>query len=720
MVHRGRLALLVALAVVAVAVLPITSSASPTAARAKAADHPPTKVTLHFKVTVGPAGQTETDDVVADWYTPTDATSTHPVPVILTTNGFGGSKDDQAYIANWLGDTEHDYAVLSYSGLGFGGSGGQIRLDDPDYDGMAASQLIDWIGGKTANAYTSYANGVWSNPVAPPDVVLLQGAPANHDPALGMIGGSYGGSIQFATASIDPRVDTIVPIITWNDLTYSLGPSNDLPGNGAGSLDLTTVQPGTVKKFWALLFSALGVASPLQNNQVPGLLQNLLAEANAGTLPCPGFPSSICAELVQGIVSGHLDAAGVALLRHDSVASYIDKIKIPTLLGQGQADTLFDLQESIATYDALRHNGVPVQLAWQSWGHSDSTPAKGEFVSDTSPTATVDATYEGKVVSNWFDYWLKPGHGGAPAPALDFSYFQPWVFAAQGTAVNAYAHAPTYPAGQPQSLYLSGTNQLVGATNQVQTGAATFVTAPGLPTPGSAAAAFSFSDIPGVSTVSGELGGILPAPFDLPGFSGSWTSAPLANTVDVVGVPTADLTLTAPGCLAPPANRRRQRPVGCLRKAVRRRARWQSDADATAHLPSEGEGHHQTASRAVARHRPSVRGRPQLPLRGRDKRFRVLRQQPVADRPADLGPHIRRQPRHGDVARRRCRCAVHDTDRASHPGTCRERSGNGWQRRRQRQHPCLHRAGMAGRICGRRIVGTRPRRRRGKTTPAPR
>ena len=41
--------------------------------------------------------------------------------------------------------------MLSYSGLGFGGSGCKITIDDPDWDGKAASQLVDYLGGQTAS-----------------------------------------------------------------------------------------------------------------------------------------------------------------------------------------------------------------------------------------------------------------------------------------------------------------------------------------------------------------------------------------------------------------------------------------------------------------------------------------------------------------------------------------------------------------------------------------
>ena len=35
-------------------------------------------------------------------------------------------------------------------------------------------------------------------------------------PAGGMIGGSYGGQIQYAMAEHDKRVDALIAIITWN------------------------------------------------------------------------------------------------------------------------------------------------------------------------------------------------------------------------------------------------------------------------------------------------------------------------------------------------------------------------------------------------------------------------------------------------------------------------------------------------------------------------
>src|SRR3954447_17746585 len=91
--------------------------------------------TLHFEVVTGPPADRHHCDIVGDLYKPSSATSRHRAPAILTTNGFGGSKDDQAAMAK--AQAARGYVVLSYSGLGFGGSGCKVTLDDPDYDGRA-------------------------------------------------------------------------------------------------------------------------------------------------------------------------------------------------------------------------------------------------------------------------------------------------------------------------------------------------------------------------------------------------------------------------------------------------------------------------------------------------------------------------------------------------------------------------------------------------------
>ena len=100
-------------------------------------------------------------------------------------------------------------------------------------------------------------------------------------------------------------------------------------------------------------------------------------------------------------------------------------VTVPTLIGQGQADTLFNLQESVATYTALKQQGTPVSLVWQSWGHSDSTPVAGEL--DLRHPARVLPGPAGAGLVRP----LRARHRGR-RPPQNFPYFRDWVFAATG------------------------------------------------------------------------------------------------------------------------------------------------------------------------------------------------------------------------------------------------------------------------------------------------
>lgn len=464
--------------------------------------------TLHFAVQT-PAG---TCDIVGDLYTPDGADAAHRVPAVLTTNGFGGSKDDQAGAAQSL--ASRGYVVLSYSGLGFGGSGCKITLDDPDIDGRAASQLVSYLGGAPGIAY---ADAQHTQPVQPLDAVRLDstdhtGAASTHDPRVGMVGGSYGGEIQFATASVDPRVDTIVPLITWNDLAYSLDPNN------TGQYDGVSAEPpGAAKVNWAAGFSALGVAdgaagAPDDPRRVVG---------------CPNFADWVCPGLVHAGTFGYLDPDTEGHLRHASVATYLSRVRVPTLLMQGQADTLFNLNEAAATYQALRQQGTPVKMIWQSWGHSHLQPAPGEFDMATFDPAT---QYETGRVMDWFDHYLKdsPVDTGP-----QFAYFRDWV-RYSGIATPAYATSAAYPVGSRRAFYLSD-GSLVEKAAQARAGSQSFTTPPAGP--------------PTRLEETDVLGSYANPPRpedDAPGTYARWTSQKLARQMDVVGSPRLTVQVDAP------------------------------------------------------------------------------------------------------------------------------------------------------------------------------
>jgi ABC-2 type transport system ATP-binding protein len=457
-----------------------------------------TTQTLHFAVQVGPA-RSQSCDILGVLYTPATATSAHRAPAILTTNGFGGSAADQGPFAER--EAALGYVVLSYSGLGFGGSGCKITLDDPDYDGAAASQLVSYLGGAPGIAYTDAAHTA----AAPALNVVVHdardhaGHPATYDPRVGMWGGSYGGQVQFAAASVDARVDTINPQITWNDLSYSLDPNNTGQVRG-----VSTATPGATKSSWAAGFSAIGIFDGVQYAQNDPSRQ----------IGCPNFADFVCPALVSGGATGYLQPGDVAKLQHASVSTYLPKIRIPVLLDQGQVDTLFNLNEAVATYRALKAQGTPVAMLWREQGHSGGTPS------------ATGRAYEDSRIQGWFDHYLK---GQAVATGSAFAYYQDWT--------GTFAEAASYPVGSAAHYYLSGSNTLVKTRTQVTPGSQSLLTPPAGPPTG----------LGGLDA----LGSPVPVPLDLPdtnvaGTYVQWQTPGLSAPVTVVGSPTFDVQVSAP------------------------------------------------------------------------------------------------------------------------------------------------------------------------------
>jgi ABC-2 type transport system ATP-binding protein len=498
----------------------LTAGAAAVPAAAQAASY--SVKALTFNVTVPsetyPYTGTQQCTVDADLYAPSGVSRQSPAPAILTTNGFGGSKADQASMGKEFASL--GYVVLSYTGLGFGpnalsptsnvsgltsksGSGCKITLDDPTYDGAAASQLVDFLAGTKAAGDGTKIDYV------------------SHDrrgPIVGTVGGSYGGEFQYAAVEGDvqrygySRIRAIVPMITWNDLSYSLAPNNAGADHG-----VTAYVPGDEKFEWTSLFFADGIGDgafgfPSDPTRLAG---------------CPNFADEACSSKAQMDSTGAPDATTMAFARHASVESYIRDIRVPTLLMQGQTDTLFNLNESVATYQSLKHRGVPVKLVWQSWGHSGSAPGSGTGELDLSnPTTNV----EGRMVLQWFDHYLK--HSG-PAPALDFSYYRDWVAPAKsGDFAPAYASATGYPAAGGDKLFLSNDGTLQSSAAQAQGGSSQTLVAPAAGAPTS-------------YTETSALDQSQPVT-DAPGTTVMFAGAPLKAATDVVGIPTVDLQLSAP------------------------------------------------------------------------------------------------------------------------------------------------------------------------------
>ncbi|WP_327090840.1 alpha/beta fold hydrolase [Nonomuraea sp. NBC_01738] len=389
-------------------------------------------------------------------------------PAVLLAHGFGGSKQsvrDQA--VKLAGD---GYAVLTWSARGFGRSSGQIALNSPDYEVKDVKQLIDWLAKR-------------------PEVALDKAG----DPRVGITGGSYGGAIALMTAAHDARVDAIVPQITWYDLADSLFP--DATGEGP--------ENGVFKRMWAGFFFGRGAPTAQSITAQP----KPLTEEEAR---CGRFLPEICSMYEEVAKTGKATTAAVELLRASSPASVPGRIKAPTLLIQGQRDSLFPLSQADANAKAVAP-GTPVSVTWFDGGHDGGN---GE----------ADWVYE--QTTAWLGRYLKDEGRAAPTFTVTRDGGRD-----PGTRqrIRLHPESSAYPG-------LGGTS-----TTQVPlTGPEQNVVNP----PGGAPA--SISTVPGVGSLLGGGGQSQTSlSLDMPGQSAGFESAPLTAPLQLTGSPKVTLRVQA-------------------------------------------------------------------------------------------------------------------------------------------------------------------------------
>jgi ABC-2 type transport system ATP-binding protein len=408
----------------------------------------------------------------ATYYRPRTASAAHPAAAVMLAHGFGGTKNSVESDARDLAD--RGYAVLTWTAEGFGRSGGQVHVDSPDWEVRDAERLIDWLAGR-------------------PEV--RRDAPG--DPRVAVVGGSYGGALALLLAGYDHRVDAIVPEITWNDLANAFLPES----TGAGP------QRGVFKKAWAGLFFGVPPAGPEsvlgRNVRAPGLTDPA----------CGRFARDICRAYLSVATTGSASPDQIALLRRSSPTTILNRITAPTLLVQGQADSLFPLSEADANARGIAATGTPVRVAWYPGGHDGGSGPQSD--QDRLRFLTVQ----------WLDHYLL-GKGSTPGNSFTYSRITGIDGSTHGVTSLGYAVAD-YPglAGQATTtVVVSGPPQL--AAN------------PPNGTPG------ALSLLPGVSSGLANFGSG-PA-HEVPGQHADFYSAPLRSAVNVVGGPTVQIRAASP------------------------------------------------------------------------------------------------------------------------------------------------------------------------------
>ncbi|MFH8440986.1 CocE/NonD family hydrolase [Streptomyces sp. NPDC018026] len=285
------------------------------------------------------------------------------------------------------------------------------------------------------------------------------------DPRVGVAGGSYGGAVAMLAAGHDTRVDAVAPAITYWNLADALFPN------------------GVFKKLWAGIF------------------------VNSGG-GCDRFEADLCRMYQRVAESGRPDAEAVKLLEARSPQAVGERIEVPTLLMQGQTDSLFPLGQADAAAKAIRANGAPVDVDWIAGGHDG-----GDLETDR-----VQAR-----IDDWFDRYLKDDEGAGTGPAFRVTRTG-GVDSTDGQAQLRGASADRYPglANGQRSVPLRGREQSVDN--------------PAGANPPAVSALPGIGGAGGLSQLSSLGVGVS---LDFPGQYAAFESAPVGDDLRITGSPTA-------------------------------------------------------------------------------------------------------------------------------------------------------------------------------------
>ncbi|EFL41289.1 ABC transporter ATP-binding protein [Streptomyces griseoflavus Tu4000] len=206
--------------------------------------------------------------------------------------------------------------------------------------------------------------------------------------------------------------------------------------------------------------------------------------------------------------SGTPDAPARELLEERSPAAVADRIDVPTLLTQGQTDSLFPLGQADAAAKAIRANGAPVDVDWIAGGHDG-----GNLEDDRVRQR----------VRGWFDRYLKDDEGADTGPAFRVTRTG-GVDSTDGRAVLNGASADSYPG-------LTSGGRPVPLTGDEQS----FANPAGASPP-------AISSLPGLGGSGGlaQLSSLgVGVSLDFPGQFARFESAPVAGDLRITGSPTA-------------------------------------------------------------------------------------------------------------------------------------------------------------------------------------
>ncbi|HZR36974.1 MAG TPA: CocE/NonD family hydrolase [Nevskia sp.] len=374
-------------------------------------------------------------------------------PLILQSHGYGGTRL-MALAANGTVDPTaahftsidnlvmalpyHGYVVISYDERGHGTAApGQAannaRIIDPAAETQDAEALLDWA------YYHRDAAPDPNDPAHPAaagyvqSFVQAQAGAIPRDIVAGTIGYSYGGGFEFPLEQLDPRIDTMVPNGTWNDLLYSLLPGDAVklgfdsllcvlasptPGVG-GNVNNTPLVANTCNQVGpqgpqavslrtrADLAQAatLPTAQPRPARDEAELLDFFYSHSNQYFQTQTRDGAALDPRDVPGTLSPALLAlpgfAGASFRPAPLIPAPARATPASALLLQGNRDTLFNLTDAWLNYQHLRGSASNVRLLTTEGGHMNPLALQTEGTANCGGVVGVDS------ILAWFDHELK-------------------------------------------------------------------------------------------------------------------------------------------------------------------------------------------------------------------------------------------------------------------------------------------------------------------------
>ena len=187
--------------------------------------------------------------------------------------------------------------MLTWDSRGFGQSGGTVTVDYKDNEGRDVQALIDWLA---------------KQPEAQLDAA---GRPARRHARRAPTRAASSSS----PPRIDKRIDAIAPDIAWHSLLTALYRRRRSRAAGRSRSTAPACRPPACE----------GIVSP--------------AGVQTGSLD----PHITSAFVIRASTGQALSAEDRAWFDSRGPGALVDRIRVPTLLIQGTADTLFTLNEAI-------------------------------------------------------------------------------------------------------------------------------------------------------------------------------------------------------------------------------------------------------------------------------------------------------------------------------------------------------------------------------------